>query len=367
MSKLIITHCFPVPYRSFLFDLFQKQCSERDIDFSVFYESRRSKTRMNWRQEHLKLKHRHEFFHPLFHRDPVLYFNPSLIFKIIREKPDIIVVGGLWTSINSILLLMLCREKVVVWDEVNRYDHSSKNPIIVFFKRKLLSRVNNFAYPGVESLRYYEEILGNSIKDKRFFKLPNLVNDEIFSKNRNQNQHSSVRKAIWPARHIGEKGIIEFLTRINPRYLECWTITIYGSGPLEDEIKGLIRDRELSHYIKLVKDISYETFVDEYRNSNAFLLPSKYDSNPLSVIEALHVGLPIFISNRLGNFSEVLIENRNGISFDFDDVGSFEESSKRFFSLSLEELKKMGAVSVELSEENFASSKVVREFLSDII
>ena len=49
-----------------------------------------------------------------------------------------------------------------------------------------------------------------------------------------------------------------------------------------------------------------------YAASDLFLLPSIHDPNPLSVVEALHSGLAVAISDRCGNVEEGVMDGDNG-------------------------------------------------------
>lgn len=47
-------------------------------------------------------------------------------------------------------------------------------------------------------------------------------------------------------------------------------------------------------------------------------MPSLSDPNPLTCIEALWSGLPLLVSNHVGNYPEVVKEDKNGFVFNYD-------------------------------------------------
>lgn len=380
MKKIILLHCFPVPYRNYLFQLMHEEAIARGVNFEVLFFDKQDESRPNWIVNSEDIKYNHKFFKLNFKKGSVLHLNIDLL-KYIRDiKPDIIISGGVWSSINSILLILFSNYNIIGWDETNRHDFGSKAKNFLFFKKLLVKRLKKIAVPGLESKFYYEELIGESaFRKKSIFDLPNLVNESIFEnlivarevyKENLSSKYAfldySKKIVYWPARYIKDKGIEEFLSIIDIDILQDIQILLVGHGPLRESIRKIIGDKGLSNHVFMINSMPYEESIKFYAISDMLIMPSLSDSNPLSIIEAIHCSLPILISKNVGNLNEVLIEGENGYSF--SPLNSFEVCSFtiKMFSNSRERLKVMGEASKRLAVKNFSSKLVVNNFFSKI-
>lgn len=87
--------------------------------------------------------------------------------------------------------------------------------------------------------------------------------------------------------------IVNELKKINKNIHLSWV----GKGPLEEEIKLLIKENKLEDNIELLglrKDIP-----DLLSEMDFMLFPSKWEGLPVTLIEAQASGLPCFISNKI--------------------------------------------------------------------
>ena len=93
------------------------------------------------------------------------------------------------------------------------------------------------------------------------------------------------------------------------------------------------------------------------------MLPSLSDPNPLTCIEALWSGLPLFISKHCGNYPEVIKTAVNGYAFDYaEEKQTIENLSKL---LSADSLWKENArnMSISIAEKNYNTVTVVEEVM----
>ena len=375
-QTIVILHCFPVPYRNYLFEILQSQSTNLGLNFEVYFFAKYDSSRPNWKYSSDDLHFKHRFWKYIFKFRAVLHFNPLMIIKLFINPPSILIMGGVWSSVNTIILSLFYKSRIVAWDETNRYDFGSVNKNFIFFKRHLVKRLKYFAVPGLESRLYYEELLNKTEDSEQlvYFNLPNLIDESKFDKANLGNMEISNFKmelfgtidkkiAFWPARLIKHKGILEFIKNVDKSIFGNWRIIILGSGPLEKEIRSLILEKDLGLFIDIHQPLSYEKVVKYFLAADFLLMPSIADSNPLSVIEGLHSGLPLFVSNRIGNYNEVLIENYNGFSCDPYSAISVRSNLTKCFSLTEAERIKMGMNSKILAEKNFGSLKITKDFI----
>ncbi|MFC3159077.1 glycosyltransferase [Chryseobacterium arachidis] len=136
-----------------------------------------------------------------------------------------------------------------------------------------------------------------------------------------------------------------------------------GTGTSYDDYAKYIRDNNLENNVKLLGNLSQEQIGEEYRNADVFLLPSFSDPSPLSSVEAISSGLPVFISNRCGNHFETVSEGKNGYVF---DPANHIEIRDKFNRLMSEKnyWKEFSEVSLKLAEQNFNPDIVLKRFVS---
>ena len=101
---------------------------------------------------------------------------------------------------------------------------------------------------------------------------------------------------------------------------------------------------------------------DLYNEVDGFILPSFSDPSPLSVIEALHMHLPLLISSHCGNHFEAIKVGENGFIFDPDNPEDIKTKFELFMERSSDWLK-MGDISAKIYEETFKTDLVVDHYI----
>lgn len=93
-------------------------------------------------------------------------------------------------------------------------------------------------------------------------------------------------------------------------------LALVGGGPLFDEIKKYVEKLPSSQNIEFVGPVSN---VQQYlEQSRIFTLSSFFEGNPISVLEAMSVGLPVVLPN-VGGIPNVVVHGRNGLLFESGD------------------------------------------------
>lgn len=102
-------------------------------------------------------------------------------------------------------------------------------------------------------------------------------------------------------------------------------LVLCGSGTDSSEFLALVKEWAPTRY----KSINYlgqrNDIVELLRDANVMVLSSKSEAMPLSIIEAMSVGLPIIASN-VGGIPELVVPKTNGFLVPVDDVNSFVEA-----------------------------------------
>ncbi len=97
---------------------------------------------------------------------------------------------------------------------------------------------------------------------------------------------------------------------------------IVGGGPQEKELKQLIAVHKLEGSIKLVGYVVHENLDPWYRLSDVFVLTSKSEGLPLSVMEAMSQGVPVLAPDITG-ISELVVQEKTGCLYKSGDLADF--------------------------------------------
>lgn len=377
-KKIFLNHCFPVPYRNFLFELIYIEAQKRNLDLEVQFYASMDSSRPAWSFNSDQLKFKHKIWKPIYKRGPVFHLNLDLLWYTFRTKPDLIIMGGIWPFLNSIILAIFWNRPLIGWAETNRFTFGGTEKRGLSFKRFLLKRIKHLAVPGFESIEFYRDLLPpKEFRAKNFIELPNLIDEtkfnvalytdtELDNFRTSYNILKDEKIAYWPARFIPEKGIENFLSILDANMLVKWKVIIIGNGPLKKKVESILVEKKLDSHFILLDLLPYEEAIKFYFIANLLILPSLSDPNPLSLVEAIHSSLPILISNRVGNYNEVLEEAINGLSIDPYNPESMLKGAEKIFGKSVEELRSMGLESKRIAIKNFSSIEKIRAFFDSI-
>lgn len=87
-------------------------------------------------------------------------------------------------------------------------------------------------------------------------------------------------------------------------------LTLVGDGPLRDEVRARAASAELSPYVTFAGQ--REDVAPFYRDADVFVLLSRYEGVPMSVIEAMAAGLPV-VATPVGGIPDILRPGVNGL------------------------------------------------------
>jgi glycosyltransferase involved in cell wall biosynthesis len=84
---------------------------------------------------------------------------------------------------------------------------------------------------------------------------------------------------------------------------------LIGSGPREDAVRDLIRERGLTGSVHLIPYLARAALVmDQF---DVLLLPSLYEGCPYTVLEAMRAGTPVVLSDAVGN-RDLVVDGTTG-------------------------------------------------------
>lgn len=378
MKVVLLTNILS-PYRKFFFDELNNQFKDSGIIFLVLVmattEPDRKWTYYEFKGEYTKLlKHK-----TIKIGSSMVHVNFGLK-KILKEyKPNILIASGSYTfpSVWQILNYKLpSLHSKIFWSE----SHLNEKRNYSFIKIKIREKIRYVFYNKFNSFWYSGKLSGDFIEfynkssEKSLLKVPNLVDENLFFKAyKLRNRKDELRKKysidndklifVCPARLEKEKGIIPFLNilKLTNNHKNAQVI-ILGDGSLKKAIKAVSKKYKLN--VKLEGYKNQEEMINFYALADFFLLPSLSDPNPLSCIEAIWAGLPLFISRHVGNSSEVIEVNKNGFIFDYENEEQSVSLIEKVIDSDEEWLRKASIKSLDIANKDFTTNKEVSKIVT---
>ncbi len=355
--KVAIIYPSPAPYRE---RLFSKLSTLKGIDLTVYFCSSSSYNDLIFHSE----KYNKEFLKELF---PNLKFNPEIILKLVKNRPDIIIIWG-WgfpTAIISLFTAFILNTTTILFSDTGipyrSFSHFTTF-ILNNIKKMIIFLPKSFICQGKLSQKY---LLQLGAQDNQIKILPINCIDTLNWWNKAHEARIN-KKVIRKKYNINfNDKIILFLGMLEQRkncemLLEAFSILkdklidiyllIIGDGPQRSYLESKCLRYNLSKVIFLGSR-PYEELPEFCGISDCLVLPTLADHWPLVLIEGLASGLPIITTDRCGSAPE-LINNKGVVRIvNSHNIEELSEAIYDFITLKEPELKQLRNVAFELSKK----------------
>ncbi len=236
-----------------------------------------------------------------------------------RERFDVIHVHGhhyplSWMAINSAARQQI--PSVITLHGMYALNPSvagGKSTIEELFNKCIVSKVFHKANEIIGLTNQITTYAKDIAKESRpYHTIPNGVNTSIYEENRNKTKEYRSKYNIseestvilFLGRLEQVKGITEF-AKASAKICEQFEnveVMIVGEGSLESKAKSISRGHHRIHFLPwLPSDQVHELYIA----SDIFVIPSRFEALPLTVIEAMNAGLHI-VYTAVGGISDIL-------------------------------------------------------------
>lgn len=366
MDILFYTN-IPTPYRTY----FYNKLFEHFPRFQVWYQRDNAPYR-SWKLEDFKMMHPHFNGNGVYFKIRGFHFFSSirLIVKLLSSRPKLIILGLGWNDIDALIIIFLKKVGVLkcqicFWSEANHLTLGAKNDYLL--KRIIRAFIYNRLELHIRSGRMTEITLNKwGVKQQNFIRLPNCIDEGVFSKKHERKQDANSIVILIAARIIERlKGIINFLDAIPIEIYSKIVIKIAGDGEDMLLLRDYINNRKIFSSVVLLGEIQPEMLSSEMSRADIFCLPSFSDPSPLVITEALCAGLPLLISDQCGNHYESVRYGHNGRIFNpYNKLDILE--ALEYMICNRKRLIEMGANSRMIYYNEIAATKIINDFLTDI-
>jgi glycosyltransferase involved in cell wall biosynthesis len=166
-------------------------------------------------------------------------------------------------------------------------------------------------------------------------------------------------RILMAARFVAPKGhslLFHALAGIE----QPWQLTLAGDGPNRAEMEQLSLQLGIRDRVTFTGDT--DQVASLLASSDIFVLPSRYESLPLSIIEAMRAGLPVIATN-VGGVSELVTDRVTGHLVPHSDVFSMRERLRELIT-SPENRSRMGHLGRLRYERDFRVEAMAGAVLS---
>jgi glycosyltransferase involved in cell wall biosynthesis len=169
-------------------------------------------------------------------------------------------------------------------------------------------------YTGVREFESYQEENSLSLTEYELADNKDKTTMALIGRMDEQKGHEIVIEAVRSSPEFFSKALILFVgdTGVNPQYVERLKTKIEKYG-INDIIKIAGTASSIKKLLKVIDIV---------------LLPSRYESVPMILLEAVQAGKPI-VASKVGGIPEIIIDGVNGYTFDINDPHSLTLKIKK--------------------------------------
>ena len=374
MSLVVLTNT-PTPSGTAFFDALAGAAADAGQRCHVLYCAKTEPGR-HWPYDADQMKHTHTVlrgFHP-HGLGITAHINPGVLAELNRLKPDTLIIAGSWntpTMLVAGLNIFTPNPRRFFWSEGHAAASLYPKGIIAWLRRRIYRTYDGFAVPNAKSAEWAIAQAGG---DRPIVKLPNAIDAKFFAR------PASVDRVTLRRRHgLSEQGrVLVQVSALTPRkgvlplakaflalpaaVRQDTQLAFVGTGEQLAELEALAASSIGA--LKVLGQIPPESVREVLWASDAFLLNTQLDPNPLSAIEAAAAGLPIVMSAAAGNITEVVIQPQTG--FVIPDPSDPTDALVKVLSMSDAELAEMGARAAKLARTQFDAPAVARSLIAQL-
>ncbi len=374
MSLVVLTN-IPTPYRTAFFDALAEEASRAGKRFHVLYCAKTEPGR-HWPYDASKMRHAHTVlrgFHPSL-TGIHAHLNPGVLAELNLLKPDTLILAGSWntpTMLVAGLNIYSPPPRRFFWSEGHADAVLHKSGLIAWLRRRVYRTFDGFAVPNAKSAEWAVAQAGSP---RQVVTLPNAIDAKFFARPSAASRQEARRKlGLEGAGRLllqvgqlhsakGAPELAEAFLRIKGTIASGTTLAFAGSGAAELDLQAMAAKSDGS--LRLLGQLSPEGVRTALWAADAFILNTRRDANPLSVIEAAAAGLPIVLSAAAGNVREVVEVPQTG--FVIKDAADPSEALRAVLNASDAQLAEMGARAAELARTQFDAPAVARSLVKQL-
>jgi glycosyltransferase involved in cell wall biosynthesis len=371
---LVILTNIPTPYRTAFFDALAEAAACAGKRFHVLYCAKTEPGR-HWPYDPSKMKHAHTVlrgFHPSL-TGIHAHLNPGVLAELNLLKPDTLLLAGSWntpTMLIAGLNIYSPAPRRFFWSEGHADAALHKSGLIAWLRRRVYRTFDGFAVPNAKSAEWAIAQAGSA---RPVVNLPNAIDAAFFKRPSGDTRSHARQKLGLPVEGrvlvqvsalTERKGVLPLAKAflgLSDAGRAGARLVFVGDGEQRSELQHLADSS--AGTIRVLGQLPPEEVRQVLWASDAFVLNTRLDPNPLSAIEATAAGLPVVMSAVAGNCHEIVEAPNAG--FIIRDPADPREALRAVLSASDEELAAMGARATT-NAQRFDAMSVARSLIKQL-
>lgn len=256
------------------------------------------------------------------------------------EKIDVIHLHScLWAGLGAVELSKRSKSPLVITEHSSYYARYKVNPIEKIMIKYVLKNANEVICVS----NGLKDILSLYRKDIKV--IPNMVDCESFGNINKERDEDMKEFNFLSLCYLNRNKGIDILIQAFAKYFKNSNskLIIGGDGPERERLEVLSKELEINCKVEFKGALSRKEVVKEMIECDIFILPSRYETFGVVLIEALASSKPI-ISTKNGG-AEDIVTCDNGLIVDVDDIDQLGEAminlQNNYNKYDKEEIKKM--------------------------
>jgi glycosyltransferase involved in cell wall biosynthesis len=287
----------------------------------------------------------------------------SLLYQLIFNNPKLIhlncslSVVGVFRDLICVKLAKLFRLPVVIHYHGNVQDFQSNRcrGLSGYALRELVKDAAINIVANTPSQQKLQLLYANS--PDKILLLPNFIEDKIFEFEKpDKSQHKTRPRAIFGGGITAAKGCAEILTIAT----QLPTIDFHLFGKMHTDMAPAFQNCPPN--IFLHGEVKHDVLLNEMCMSDFLLFPSYTEGFPLTVLEAMSIGIPIIATN-VGGIPEMVSEGKGGFLVAPRDVNALLTAIQKMFDHP-EQMMVMGKYNKQKSFDRYRYSLVIARLLT---
>jgi glycosyltransferase involved in cell wall biosynthesis len=259
-----------------------------------------------------------------------LWHLVTLPFCLLARRPDVVVVEATADTgfFRDVALALICRALFVPvvfhWHgapDSPQFPGTGWRHRLFKFGAGLASRFVILAEPHLD---YF----ARHVPAEKLAAVPNFIDGSPFADGAPSD--AGPVRFLFVGRIGPQKGtdvLLEALSRLRSRRYDV-TAVLVGDGESDTALAEARRHPLVEQGVVTLPGRLGTARVGEYRRADVFVLPTRSDSFPLAIVEAMAAGMPVIASD-VGAISWMLEEGRSGVLVPPGDVAALEHAMAR--------------------------------------
>ncbi|HUT16099.1 MAG TPA: glycosyltransferase family 4 protein [Anaerolineae bacterium] len=245
--------------------------------------------------------------------------------RVLKElSPDVVHAQGVGiyaaAAANSLYPYVVTVHGIIFReaDFATRLGARARSVMDSIYERYRLARVENL----IAISPYVEEELEGRGDFKRVYRIENPVDDRFFSVTHAEGERATI---LYAGRVIRRKGLLELLRALTKVREAVPQVRLRVAGESESDLAYLdtcqqfLADHELERVVTFLGSLTVEQMVKEYARCTVFALPSKQETAPVVVAEAMAAGRPV-VATRACGMPYMVAHEESGLLAEYGDT-----------------------------------------------